>query len=225
VGTITSASLELHAGDVEDAWQVASVEVTHGVTAQSVRFAFVGWVDSEDTDRQQQLMGAAAASAAAAQQQQSRGASPSPSSKHSKSPARPGAGGAGFGTAPGQLQPPPALRSGNGGAGGVSAAAAAAGGGAPQPPPPPRAMHCDYEVAVTTTDIPGAATECEVYLSLTGEEGATTGEVRLERSCTVGTIDARGRRCACFFWGGEALVGWLGLVGVEGVSACAATLY
>ena len=34
VGTVTNANLELHAGEMDDAWKVESVEVTHMGTGQ-----------------------------------------------------------------------------------------------------------------------------------------------------------------------------------------------
>jgi hypothetical protein len=156
VGVITAANLELHAGGVEDAWQVAAVEVAHPLTGQAVRFAFVGWVDSDEAERAGGH--AAAAAAAAAARQQAGGAR---KSQRKRTPA----------------------------------ASHFAVGGGPDSPPGPR----DYDVAVTTSDVPGAATECEVRLGGRAAEGR--GWVPC--ACRPGGLLAR--HLCCNF---QVLKGW-----------------
>jgi hypothetical protein len=124
IGAITSANLELHAGEVEDAWQVASVEVTHTVTGQAVRFAFVGWVDSEESDKP--APGARA-----------------PAHSHPQPAAAAAAGSAHL-----QHQQPLLRQLSPCGAPAAPAAA------------PPNVR--EYEVAISTSNLPGAGTECEV---------------------------------------------------------------
>ncbi|KAI8462529.1 MAG: hypothetical protein J3K34DRAFT_500007 [Monoraphidium minutum] len=205
VGVLTSANLELHTGEVEGAWQVESVEVAHTGTGQSMRFAFVGWFDSDDpgmalSSHPLPLAAdeAAAASAASAESPRRRGA-----------PSGSDGGGDSGGEAAAEAE---ALAYAGAGAAAAAAAGGAMAGDGGDAAEGPCDRVVEYEVAVSTSDVAGAGTECEVYLSLSGERGEV-GEVRLQRSCAVGTIDKHGRsrtRAALFGRGATDLFSFAG---------------